>query len=154
MSTMEAVSADSLRVERVGETLPAEVEALYALGEAEGFRFLTRLRQDWCCGDNRFDHEGEAFFVVWLDDRLVGIGGLNRDCDDDTLGRVRRVYVHPEARSHGVGHALLAAIEAHAAQHFKRLVLYTNATPAMHFYESLGYRRIIGHPQRSHEKRL
>ncbi|GAB3263038.1 GNAT family N-acetyltransferase [Chitinimonas naiadis] len=153
MESADQLRVDGLRVERVMD-LPAGIEDLCVLGEAEGFRFLARLRADWCCGDNRFDQEGEAFFAVWIDDRLVGIGGLNRDCDDDTLGRVRRVYVHPDARSHGVGHALLAVIEQHAMQHFKRLVLYTNAVPAMHFYESHGYRRIIGHPQRSHEKRL
>ncbi|QNM96447.1 GNAT family N-acetyltransferase [Chitinimonas koreensis] len=134
--------------------LPDGIEALCALGEAEGFRFLRRLVDDWRCGDNRFDQDGEAFYAVWLDGRLAGVGGLNRDCDDASLARVRRVYVHPEARSHGVGHALIAAIEAAAAGRFRRLVLYTNAVPAMHFYEGLGYRRIIGHPQRSHEKTL
>ncbi|WP_269533724.1 GNAT family N-acetyltransferase [Chitinimonas sp. BJYL2] len=134
--------------------LPEGVEALNTLAEAEGFRFLRRLIDDWRCGDNRFDQEGEAFFAVWLDGQLVGLGGLNRDCDDDTLGRIRRVYVHPAARSHGLGQALIERLEHHAAQTFLRVVLYTTAIPAMQFYEGLGYRRILGHPQRSHEKRL
>lgn len=153
MSTVALGNEAPVQIVPVAD-LPEGVEALCVLGEAEGFRFLRRLIDDWRCGDNRFDQEGEAFLAVWMADRLVGVAGINRDCDDDTLGRVRRVYVHPEARSHGVGHALIGAIEQHARQHFKRLVLYTNAEPAMHFYESMGYRRIIGHPQRSHEKRL
>lgn len=136
------------------ESLPAGVDALLAASEAEQLRFVRRLVNDWASGVNCFDHPGEAFFGVFEGERLIGVGGLNIDCDDATLGRIRRLYVHPGWRGRGVGRMLLAAIEAHAATRFTRVVLYTDRAASARILEQLGYRRVLGHPQRSHEKRL
>lgn len=141
------------KVERVND-LPADIEALCAQSEAEGFRFLRRLINDWQCGDNRFDHDGEAFYAVYQDGQLAAVGGLNCDCDDDNLGRIRRVYVHPDFRRHGVGTALMRRIEQDAMGRFRRLVLFTESWVAAGFYDGLQYRPIVGHPQRTHEKSL
>ncbi|QDQ29259.1 GNAT family N-acetyltransferase [Chitinimonas arctica] len=134
--------------------LPGDIEQLCLLSEGEGLRFLRRLIKDWECGDNRFDQPGEALFAVELDGQLAGVGGINCDCDDPHLGRVRRVYVHPDFRRRGVGTALIRTIETHAAGRFKRLVLFTESWAAAGFYDQLAYRPIVGHPQRSHEKML
>jgi hypothetical protein len=34
------------------------------------------------------------------------------------------------------------------------VVLYTDRAASARILEQLGYRRVLGHPQRSHEKRL
>ncbi|MBV1775452.1 GNAT family N-acetyltransferase [Burkholderiaceae bacterium DAT-1] len=134
--------------------LPEDIEALCGLSEAEGFRFLRRLIEDWQLGHNRFNLEGEVLMGGFVDDALVAIGGINCDCDDDQLGRLRRVFVHPDYRHTGVGRALVLLLEERARQSFKRLVLFTDRPDAAKFYESMGYQAVQGHPQRSHVKRF
>lgn len=58
-------------------------------------------------------------------DKLVGCGGLNQQWGDTEvearIGRVRRFYVHPQYRQHGVGKQLLIELEkrlVHFIQHF------------------------------------
>jgi len=50
-----------------------------------------------------------VFLVGYEDDRPIAIGGLRRL--EDSIAEIKRMYVIPEARSHGVGRALLAALE-------------------------------------------
>ncbi len=52
---------------------------------------------------------GGAFLVGYDGDRAVAIGGL-RDLGGG-ICEIKRMYVVPDARSHGVGRALLAALE-------------------------------------------
>ncbi len=46
---------------------------------ASGHVFLDRLIADWHSGANRFDKPGECLLGLFDGDRLVAIGGLNRD---------------------------------------------------------------------------
>jgi GNAT superfamily N-acetyltransferase len=50
-----------------------------------------------------------AFLVGWEDERAIATGGLRR-LDDETC-EIKRMYVVPGVRSHGVGRSLLAALE-------------------------------------------
>lgn len=134
--------------------LPDSLATLCELSEADGFRFLRRLIDDWHLGHNRFNLHGEILLGALIGDRLVAIGGINCDCDDDGLARLRRVYVHPDFRKDGVGRELVARLETHARAHFRRITLFTDRADAAQFYEGLGYRPVIGHPQRSHQKLL
>ena len=127
------------------EDLPLQdLEHLLLESEAEGFRFVRRLRDDWISGANRFAGPGEAFFGCYLDGRLVAIGGVNRQ--SVSTGRLRRVYVARKARRTGVGRALVAHVITHAIQYFDEVVLRTNTEAADAFYRALG-ERVVGRPR-------
>jgi N-acetylglutamate synthase-like GNAT family acetyltransferase len=123
---------------------------------AEDFRAIDRLVNEFRSGRNRFDRPGEALFCARQADRLVGCCGLNSDpyANDPALGRVRRLYVHPDQRRRGIARALIAAVEDSATGTFEHLQLYTGACAAAAFYEALGYARIIGVPRVSHRKSI
>ncbi|WP_308282985.1 GNAT family N-acetyltransferase [Pseudonocardia nigra] len=77
------------------------------------------------------------------DGRPIGCGGL-RELGGG-LGEVKRMYVVPERRRGGVAAALLAALEAEAAERgwtHLRLETGTAQPDATAFYERCGYRRI------------
>ena len=84
-----------------------------------------------------------VFLVGYDGDRVVAIGGVRRL--GDRLGEIKRMYVVPDARSRGVGRALLAALEdASRELGYDRVRL--DAGPAQQHSKSLfrrtGYREI------------
>ena len=97
-----------------------------------------------------------AKFGAFFSGQLIGVGGLNIDPYEPGpgLGRVRRMFIDPAHRGRGIGRALIGAIEAHAAQHFVQLQLFTDSVDAARFYETLGYRPIAGRDKVSHVKQI
>ncbi len=135
--------------------LPDEVDFLVLESEAEGFRFLTRLKEDWITGENRFDLPGERLFGAFPRGRLVGICGLNRDPyqNDVTVGRVRRMYVSPRDRRTGIGRALVERVIDSATVDFDWLQLRSQPGAAS-FFTSLGFDTVADDPVASHRMRL
>lgn len=134
-----------LTIQRATE-LPADVDRLVAASERERLRFVRRCVDAWTDGSNRFDDPGEGWFVA-TDDGTIGICGLNRDpyVDDPRCGRLRHLYVLPEARRRGVGAALVARVLAHAHDGpFTRLRLRTHDPRADAFYRALGWTPVRG----------
>lgn len=125
------------------KAMDAQIAELAARASAEGFIFMQTLLDRWADRSNRFDQPGEVYLGVRVDDRLIAAGGLNRDpfASDPGTGRVRHVYVLPEARRNGAGRDLLDAIVTAAADHFSVLRLRTRTTEGAAFYESLGFSR-------------
>ena len=86
-----------------------------------------------------------TFLVAWLDDDAVGCGAVKPLDSDPSIGEIKRMYTAPRARRRGVSRALLAALEARAAElGYGRLQLETGlAQPeAIALYESHGWHRI------------
>ena len=129
-----------------------ELQPLLTESEAEGYRFIRRLREDWLSGANRFDRPGEALFGCHEGGRLVAIGGLNRQ--SGTVGRLRRVYVRPGVRRKGVGRALVGHILAHASQFFDTVVLRTDTVGGDAFYRALGFCRLQEAGDSTHRIRI
>lgn len=130
-----------LRIERVTSLPAEELAGLVAASEAEGFGFLRRLREEWTTARERFDRPGEAFFTARTQGRLVGVCGLSRDpyAGQPDVGRVRRLYVLPAHRQHGVGRRLVETVLEAARPHFRLLSLRTDNPVAARFYEGLGF---------------
>jgi GNAT superfamily N-acetyltransferase len=125
---------------RVETELPAGIARLVDLGLAEGFPFVERLVREWERGENRFAKPGELFLGSYVDDALVGFGGLNRDpySSDPSEGRIRHVYFEPKVRGLGLGGELVRELVRRAPPSFLRLRLVTRRAAA--FYEHLGFR--------------
>ena len=124
--------------------LPTELPAMEREAIDQGFSLVTRLRTDWESGTNRFAGEGEILFGSFHHERLVGIGGLNRDPygDDPRMGRLRHLYVMNDARGVGVGSSLVEHILGYAQSHFDVVRVWTDR--AARFYERLGFVRVGG----------
>ncbi|HEX8789518.1 MAG TPA: GNAT family N-acetyltransferase [Polyangiaceae bacterium] len=89
------------------------------------------------------DPPGGRFIVAYEGDRPVACGGFRKW--EEGVCEIKRMFVAAEARRHGHGRALLAAIEQAARDAgFKRSVLDTlNAhVDATRFYDETGYERI------------
>jgi len=88
-----------------------------------------------------------VFLTVWLDGALVGCGALRPGSRPGTV-EVKRMYVRPEARGHGISRTVLRALEDHAAAlGYERLELETGTMQpeAMHVYATAGWTPIDGY---------
>lgn len=135
------MEATDIRIERVAALPASELAGLVVESEAEGFGFLRHLRDEWASARHRFDQPGEAFFAARFQGRLVGVCGLSRDpyTGQPGVGRVRRLYVLPAFRRHGVARCLVEAVLEAALPHFTLLSLRTNNPVAARFYEGMGF---------------
>jgi GNAT superfamily N-acetyltransferase len=125
-------------------SLPPALAPLEREAVAEGFGLLTRLRTEWDSGINRFDREGEILLGFFRAERLLGIGGLNRDpfVDDPRVGRLRHFYVTKNERRAGIGRILVERALGYAPAHFDSVRLRTDQAGS--FYERLGFERVDG----------
>ena len=118
-----------------------DVGLLCVEAKAEGFRFLDRFVDDWTSGLNRFDQPGEQFVGAFAEGSLIGVCGLNRDpyVDNDSVGRLRHLYVRKAARRHGIGAALVHRLLDEGSRHFRAIRLRTDTEQASNFYIRCGF---------------
>jgi GNAT superfamily N-acetyltransferase len=121
--------------------LPPDIEGLRKAAEDEGHNLVDRLVDEWQDGSNRFDRPGEVLAEVRCDDALCAVGGLNIDpyIDDPTVGRIRHVFVHPDARRIGIGRELVGFLVESGRGHFDRVRLRSTSDPGPAFYPAIGF---------------
>ena len=103
-----------------------------------------------------------GFVVARLNGAPVGCGALRRI--DEATVEVKRMYVAPAARRHGIARRILSELERLAAAHgYSRVILETGTRQpeALALYEAAGYQRTanygryVGNPEAvCFEKRL
>jgi GNAT superfamily N-acetyltransferase len=138
-------------------TLPSDLEeALLPKAIHEGFEALRWLVEDWANGENRFSEVGEALYTARIDGRLVGICGVNRDpyADAATVGRLRRLYVHPDFRRQGVGRRLVQRASDEARGYFRCIRLRTLDASSAAFFEAIGFLKVEGDQSCTHAIRF
>lgn len=128
------------------------IRPLLDASEAEGFRFVRRVVNEWSSGKNRFSGGGEALLGILVDGRLVAICGLTRDphLDDPGIGRLRNLYVLPAYRRRGIGAALAQEVIERASSSFRLLRLRAATREAGTLYERLGFTPAADVPDCTH----
>jgi putative acetyltransferase len=134
---MTAQPTLSIGVERAGR---ADVRALL---EAALVYSLSLYPAQSCHGLDlaAFDRADVTLFVARLEGQAVGCGGMLRHTDG--TAEIKSMFVDPRVRGHGVGQAILAALEASVRGHVRRVLLETGTLQheAIRLYEAAGYRR-------------
>ncbi len=122
-------------------TLPPGFELLRHAADGEAYNMLAVLAKEWADGTNRFDKPGEALVVATAGPMLAGIGAMNQDPYIDGALRMRRFYVSPKFRRHGVGRALAKALLDRPEVMGKMITLNAPQVEAARFWEALGFIR-------------
>lgn len=138
-----------MKIEKI-RALPGDIHNLANESQADGFRFLKRLVDDFSNGTNRFDGIGEVLLAAREQGHLIAIGGIN---NIDGVARLRRFYVSKAYRRTGTGRLLLNELEQHAKDVFSELVLFTDTASASRFYQACGYMS-VNEAGISHRKRI
>ncbi|WJY28145.1 MULTISPECIES: GNAT family N-acetyltransferase [Sporosarcina] len=130
-------------VERVNDLNALEIDALVAESESEGYRFLTRLVEEYRDSVNTFSEPGEALYAVRNEDgEVIAVGGVNRfpvPGGDPETGRLQRFYVKESERRNGAGSLLLQEIIRNAKGAFHELTVKTESSKADAFYRRNGF---------------
>ena len=116
-----------------------DLSALVAASLAEGYRHVNWLVADARAGRNRFEGAGECLLVCCQANRVVGVCGLNDN--GDGRGRLRRLYVLPQARGQGIGQMLVEACLKRGLACFDDIVCNAGTAAAARFYDHLGWDR-------------
>jgi len=133
-----------LNIEPIQELNIKEIEPLIEASEQEGFKFLTRLKNDWISGANRFDKINEQLYQVKQGVQIIAIGGINNNPYQEVgeVGRIRRVYVLPEYRRKGIGRKLTLHLLDTFMDKYEKITLRTDTEEASKFYESIGFKNV------------
>lgn len=128
-------------IERVTSLEQYNLKLLLDNSISEGHKLIQKLLDEYTAGSNKFNKNGESLFVARIEDKVIGIGGLNIDPYLDLIhvGRVRHLYVLPKYRGSGVGKKLLRTIIEEAKKYFQTLTLYTDNPVADKLYRNSGF---------------
>lgn len=147
----------ALAISRIDDLQKIDLSRLMQESEAEGYRFVKRLFEDYQKGRYRFDKQGEALFGVWNEDgELIAIGGVNQSpfADRDRVGRLRRFYVSPGYRRRGIGTMLLKEITEFSKGNFDEVTLRTDSAKSDAFYRANGFMNTDQFPVSTHKMML
>jgi predicted acetyltransferase len=114
---------------------PDSLSALEADAVADACVMVSRFLQDWRSGQNRFARPGEKAYIAMRGERICAVCGLNRDpfATDDSIGRVRRLYVAVQDRRSGIGTAVIDRLMADACGVYTLVHLRTHDPEAAAF---------------------
>lgn len=138
--------------------LPEQIADLARLAEQEKNNIIEKLVAEFAAGSNCFADMHEHFVLAFDADLLIGCGGLNQQRNEQgieaRIGRIRRFYVHPQYRQHGVGKQMLAFLEQLAKPHYAALCLQTDTRLAAQFYQKQNYVAVEANPDYNYFKYL
>lgn len=125
--------------EELTDHLPSDLEVLRRDAAAEGKRFLERLYIEWQSGEQRFSGTHEVLLGVRVNGELAGVGGMTVDPDMPSAMRMRRFFIRPAYRRHGLGRQLATAILSRTIPGGAIVTVNTDNTEAAAFWEAIGF---------------
>jgi GNAT superfamily N-acetyltransferase len=132
----------SLRIEPAETWLPDRLDGLAEQASAEDIRIVARVVSRWRDGSERFDGPGERLYVAVDHEKgvTIGIGGLAQCPDVPGALRMRRFYVAPLYRRHGVARGLAQRLIEDVEGATTTLTCNARASAAAPpFWESMGF---------------
>lgn len=140
-------------VKAITDLSNVSIDHLVEQSETEGYRFLSRLVEHFNNGKQQFTEPGEALLGVWKNDELVAIGGVEQNpyTEDTHTARLKRFYVEPDERRHGVGSMLLEACLNKAKENFTKVTCRTDSAKADAFYRHNGFSVTTDSPETTHQ---
>ncbi|SIQ66061.1 Acetyltransferase (GNAT) domain-containing protein [Bacillus cereus] len=141
-----------IHTQQIEDLMIYEHDYLVQESKDEGFNFLIKLISDYENKINIFNKTGECLYGIFQGEKLIGIGGLNKDpyTENNRIGRMRRFYIAKEYRRKGVGKLLLVRILSEAKKYFNIVVLHTDTEQGDKFYTSSGFVKGIKYVGASH----
>jgi GNAT superfamily N-acetyltransferase len=139
-----------LEIHTVVGVLPDDLGALEQAASDDGVGIVARLKVDWAGGVVRFDRVGETLVAGWWAGELAGIAGMTRDPYIAAM-RMRRVYVAPQFRRHGIGRELAFHVLRRPEIVDQRVTVNAGTPEAPAFCEALGFRPVSGQ-RHTHER--
>ncbi len=126
------------------EERPDTIDAAQLITELETHLaplYAVESRHDFSI--DKLLHEGVVFFVTRFDGTAAGCGGIKLYGSEYV--EVKRMYVRPEFRGHGLGKQMLNHLAAYTTRHginVLRLETGIHQTEAIGLYERFGFQRI------------
>ena len=141
----------AFELQRLGP-LPADFPALAEAAKQEGFDFVHRLGARWD-GARYMDDPLATVWGAFAAEALIAIGAQTHDEYDPSPlhRRIRHFYVRAHHRRGGVGRALAAKLIADAQGLAPFLHLRATRTHSAAFWGSVGFGRVTGREDRTHE---
>jgi len=141
-----------IQIKKVSDLNKYDITTILESSLAEGYRFIQKLIDEYKNGTNRFDKNGEILLIVELENKVIGVGGLNIDpyLNEDQVGRVRHIYIEPKHRGKRIGKQLVKLLVEESRKNFYRLRLFTENPVAEQLYLNVGFKKVEGHYKASH----
>ncbi|MBY5351491.1 GNAT family N-acetyltransferase [Rhizobium leguminosarum] len=129
----------TIDIRRLRDQLPQEIADLESEARREGYLHVARLIDEWSAGDIKFEHHGERLLGAYIDDALIGIGGVTVDPAMSGALRMRRFYIRPAMRGCGIGRMLALVLLDPARSCCSIVTVHAGNDDAARFWESLGF---------------
>jgi GNAT superfamily N-acetyltransferase len=134
-----------ITVEPAARWLPSGLDRLRREADAEGIGIVGVVIDRWVDGTQRYDAPGEKLLVAARPGGDgVAVGGLAWCPNVAGALRVRRFYVSPSARRHGIAREIATRLIDGAGHHTSKVTCNAQASVAAPpFWESLGFTPVV-----------
>ncbi|EJC81595.1 acetyltransferase [Rhizobium leguminosarum bv. trifolii WSM2297] len=129
----------SVDIRVICDRLPWEIADLESEARQEGHLHIARLIDEWSAGDVRFERDGERLLGAYVGEALAGIGGMTVEPGLSGALRMRRFYIRPEMRGHGIGRLLALALLNHGRDFCSVVTVHPGNPGAARFWKALGF---------------
>jgi len=132
---------EKLNIRYIKNLLDEDIGELHGESRKEGYNLIDKLIDGFRSDENKFNRRGECLIVCEIDNKIVGICGLNIDPLNSKRGRIRRLYVLSPYRNRGVGKKLVKELITYSNKHFESISANMGNLKISKFYEGLGFKR-------------